>query len=136
MPKVKMVTRGSGPVRGWQPGDTIECSEQEVADFVPRCGTLVEEPKAPDFEPADEAAKEDALMALSNDELLELCAANGITGLPSRPTKVQLVGVLRSHGVSIASEPEPETAELAGGEVAASTEAPQPRERVASHDAD
>ena len=131
MPKVKMVTRGSGPVRGWQPGDTIECSEQEVADFVPRCGTLVK-----DTAIEQDPETEDALMDLSNEELLELCGANGITGLPRRPTKVQLVGVLRSHGVSVASEPEPETAELAGGEVAASTGAPQPRERVASHDAD
>ena len=96
-------------------------------------GTLVEAP------PVKGDPEVDALMALSRDELGDLLEANELA-VPSKANKPEIVGVLRDAGVSVLEEDEPEpdpereTAEAGGGEVAANTEAPQPRERVASEE--
>lgn len=125
MPKVLMRTGGANPAGlTWQPGQVVELSDESAeATIAGGYGTRV---KAPAVE---EDIEEVALMALTNDELLELAVENGITGLASRPTKAELVAALRDAGVMA---PQLETAELEGGEVAAVTDAPPPRERVPS----
>jgi hypothetical protein len=68
-----------------------------------------------------------ALMGLTNAKLGELIMEHGVTGLPRKPNKAQLVAALRAAGVSVPQTSE--TAALAGGETAARTEAPKPRRR-------
>ncbi len=124
MPKVTMSTGGAGPHGSWQPGQTIEATEEQAAQYVAAgSGTVVEEP-APDV---DLEAEE--FMALSRDELLDLATEHGLAGLASA-NKTQIAAALRAANVSVPREPE--TAALGGGETAARTEAPQPRERIAS----
>ena len=123
MPKVKMPTIGAGPGGTWQPGDEVEISDEQAALLPAGRYEVVD---APPVAVAEVDFEAEALMALSRDDLWKLATENGITGVAGA-NKTQLVAALRARGITIPQQPE--TAALAGGETAASVDAPQPRRR-------
>ncbi len=129
MVKIRMRTAGGGPKMSWGAGAVIE-ADQETADMwvAGGYGMILEEP-APKVEDDEVDGEATALMLLTKEALLELAKKHEINVEASWP-KARIVNELRIEGVTVPAEVETAADAGPGDEQAATTDGPQPRERV------